>query len=223
MTEQMIEETPPQSFEQLIDVVAKYHEDIVLRSDGRRWCWITEWSGDCDDGQYLLGIKVEGQTTWTIYCVLQSGFGRTAFQWVEKLNEREGISPAEHERIWHSGGPGAKACLGDDETTVLLHIQGVKHTVEFNENPLLCRCTFSLEWCHAQELDDGLHAIRKKLPLRHMNGRRVAVDEDELTGDINFIITGGYESDPNDEYCFTLTIDLETAAQLYAACTKVCY
>lgn len=202
----------PSTFQELVTITNGYREEIFRNAKGLKWCWITEWSED--QQVYRLGVKYEGQTTWTEYCVLQYGYGEQAYQWIERLNEMEGISPDEHRAIWFSGKSAASVCLSEDEDEVHLLIRGTAH--QFDRDG---RCTFDLEYDWAFQVFRGLHLLNTRylLPSPDEDENACVVGSNDTNGDVALSIPGEYERDLHDKYVFTLAMSLQTAADLLQA------
>lgn len=206
----------PRNYEEFSNLAAMFREEAVRRSKGQRWCWIVEW---IDDEQvYRLGAKYEGQTTWDGCTVVQNGLGITIHDWLDRLNSEMGISPDDHRQILNSGGPSARAFLHDDEDSVVLQIRGTPHHSIQDPSSQFESWKFTLEIDDAIDLFRGLHVLSKRflLPEPAEDVSNIQVVDDIDSPETTFWISGDYEVDPLDQHCFTLTIDLQTAANLWS-------
>jgi hypothetical protein len=200
----------PETYEQLIQVSETYRSQIVRLAKGLRWCWIAEWMSK--DGKFKFGAKIEGQTLWHPIGFL----ARENSKWIGRLNEREGITPDAHVEIWRTARQEANACLSEDETEVGLLLQG---TLSQYEHETGCH-VFELESDIATDLFRCLYSILEKLnalPTQRTDatnqGPYCTMNADE---DVTFYVPGRHEVDPLDPGCFTLAIDIQSAAALYS-------
>ena len=217
-------EQVPCNYEELCDRAAILREEVV-GTEKLRWCWIAYFISDL--GECRLGILFEGQHSWTNCCLLQKGYGKQANEWVKRLNEAEGISDKTTQEIVRSVKLGARACLTDDEQNVSIQVEGTPwgfdvapstpDTAADYPRPIQMRCIFTLEWALANDLANCLFRLMhdRRLP----QPRRLIVDveviHDEDTAETTFCVPGDTYGDPHDPFVFTLTVDLQTAADLY--------
>lgn len=225
----------PATFDELCQQAEAIRPALVALADRMRWCWIAEYDGE----DYWLGTQIEGQSTWRKVGILQHGAGRTALEWVARLNHRDGLSDIDVTAIVRAAGfPSARACLSADEANVCVMLRGVfcewdvaPSTMEmarqFGElpelvtafpKPIQLRHIFTLEVDVANDLVSCLFLLNseKRLPVPNAAIRDVDVIQDEGTGDTTFFIPGELEFDAHDDAIFTLVIDLQTAADLFA-------
>jgi len=205
----MIMQTP-ETYDELIQVSDAHRPQIVRLADGLRWCWIAEWNRN--ETKYLFGIKVEGQTTWSPIGFLAG----ENYKWIGRLNEREGITPDAHVEIWRTARQDAKVCLSEGETEVVILVRG---TISQYDHESGCH-VFELDSHIATDLFSCLYSILEKLnamptqrTVASNQGPYCTMNADE---DVTFYIPGRYEVDPLDPGCFTLVIDIQSAAALYS-------
>lgn len=225
-------DTPPRSFEELCQRADKFRQKIVDDAAGLRWCWIAEYDSDIDG--YWLGVQYDGRCSWTQFGLLQQGHGSTANDWTRRLNDREGTSSEEERKIRNSYTQSAKACLDENEANVCIMIQGAvpdwdvapsavemaRQFWELPEDPIVypLRHIFTLEPHLANDVASCLAQLHQehRLPKPCKDIRDVDVVQVEDSGDTTFSIPSELEIDPHDYFCFTLMLDLQTAADLYA-------
>lgn len=169
---------------------------------------------------------------------LRQDCGRTANDWIRRLNEREGISVEAQREIQQSSDSSAKASLSDDETQVCILIRGAfvswdvapstsEMASQFGDllqdptaypKPLQMRHVFTLEVEMANDIAGCLASMlwEHRLPDPNKNIRDIEVVQDEANSETTFWIPSELEIDSHDDACFTLMIDLQTAADLYA-------
>lgn len=200
----------PETYEDLIQVSDAHRPQIVQLANGLRWCWIAEWISE--EAIYQFGCKIEGQTLWH-----HIGFlARQNHKWIGRLNEREGITPDVHVEIWRTARQEAKACLSEDETEVGLLLSGTVSQYDYETG---CH-VFELESDIATDLFSCLYSILERLnalPTQRTDatsqGPYCTMNADE---DVTFYVPGRHEVDPLDPGCFTLAIDIQSAAALYS-------
>ncbi len=212
------------SYEELLSIATKLRNEVVAQSKELRWCWIAEWHREAQG--YVLGVKYEGKSTWSYKpVIIQFGPGPEAYQHMDRLNALEGLNRDEWWAIWNSGSTHVTASLSPDGSRVQLTLKGVEHRIA----PGLLeekQCSFVTEEYWAMELFSELLEIQRKGVLPSASGFNNDVDVvdyveeegDEEDGDeITVSCPGIYAVDPDDEFCFTLTITLQTAADLCEA------
>lgn len=199
----------PETYEDLIQVSDALHPQIVKLANGLRWCWIAEWISE--EAIYQFGCKIEGQTLWHPIGFLV----RQNRKWIG-LNEREGITPDVHVEIWRTARQEAKACLSEDETEVMLLLRGTLSQYDHEKGYHV----FELESDISTDLFSGLYSILDKLnatptqrAVATIQGPYCTMNADE---DVTFYVPGRHEVDPLDPGCFTLAIDIQSAADLYS-------
>lgn len=200
----------PTTFEELIQVSDAYRPAISRRANGLRWCWIAEWKSD--EAIYQFGCKIEGQTTWSPVGLL----ARENYNWICRLNEREGITPEAHVEIWRTSRQSARAYLGEDETEVVLLLRGTLSQYDRETGHYV----FEVESDIATDLFSGLCSILESLnatptqrTVATIRGPHCKMNADE---DVTFHVPGQYEVDPLDPGCFSLTVEIKSAAALYS-------
>lgn len=200
----------PETFEELIQISDAHRPQIVRLANGLRWCWIAEWRSD--KAIYQFGIKIEGQTTWSPIGFL----ARENYPWIGRLNGREGITPDAHVEIWRTARQEAKVCLNEGESGVVLLLRGTISQYDHETGYHI----FELESDTATDLFSGLCSILDKLnamptqrTVATSQGPYCKMNADE---DVTFYVLGRYEVDPHDPGCFSITIDIQSAASLYS-------
>ncbi len=200
----------PETYEELIHVSDALRPRIVERAGKLRWCWIAEWMSK--EGKFKFGAKIEGQTLWHPIGFL----ARENSKWIGRLNEREGITPDAHVEIWRTARQDAKACPDEDETEVVLSLRGTLSQYDYETD---CH-VFELESDIATDLFSCLYSILEKLnalptqrTVARNQGPYCTMNADE---DVTFYVPGRHEVDPLDPGCFTLAIDIQSAAALYS-------
>ncbi len=200
----------PDTLEELIQVSDALRPEIDERANGLRWCWNSQWIGE--EGIYQFGYKIEGQTLWHPIGFL----ARENHEWICRLNERYGITPDAHVEIWRTGRQEVNACLSEDETEVVLLLRGTPSQYDHETGHHI----FELESDIATDLFSRLSSI-----LEHLNStpaqRTVATSQGphckmNADEDVTFYVPGRHEVDPLDPGCFTLAIDIQSAAALYS-------
>ena len=118
--------------------------------------------------------------------------------------------------FWRTARQEAKACLSEDETEVVLLLQGTLSQYEHETG----HHVFELESDIATDLFSCLYPILEKLnalPTQRTDatnqGPYCTMNADE---DVSFYIAGRHEVDKLDPGCFTLAIDIQSAASLYS-------
>lgn len=205
MTKQLLE-----NYEDLIHVSDALRPKIVQLANGLRWCWIAEWISE--EAIYQFGFQIEGQTLWHPIGFL----ARQNQKWIGRLNERQGITPDVHVEIWRTARQEAKACLSEDETEVGLLLRG---TLSQYDHETGCH-VFELESDIATDLFSSIATILEKLnalPTQRTDatsqGPYCTMNADE---DVTFYVPGRHEVDPLDPGCFTLAIEIQSAAALFS-------
>ena len=200
----------PQTYDELIQISDAHRPQIVRLANGLRWCWIAEWRSK--ETKFQFGVKIEGQTTW-----IPIGFlARKNYPWIGRLNEGEDITPDVHVEIWQTARQDAKVCLSEGETEVVLLLSGTLSQYDHESGHHI----FELESDIATDLFSGLSSILDKLnamptqrTVATSQGPYCKMNADE---DVTFYVRGQYEVDPLDPGCFTLAIDIQSAASLYS-------
>jgi hypothetical protein len=213
----LVEYRISQSYEDLRSIATKLRKEVVDQSKGLRWCWIAEWHKEAQG--YVLGVKYEGKYTWVCKLVIiQYGRGPAAYEQMDRLNALEGLTHDEWWAIWNSGNTHITASLSPDGSRVELRLKGVKHRIEpgFLEEK---RCSFETDENGAVELFSELLTIRQKgvLPSASGSGDAKVVDDLDKGDAIAVSCPGVYEVDPESEFSFSLTITLQTAADICKA------
>jgi hypothetical protein len=200
----------PQTFEDLIKIADAFRPKVEALADGIRWCWIAEWRSEI--AMYKFGVKIEGQTLWLPLGLL----ARANYEWIGRLNQRDGISSEAHTSIWNSGQQEARACLSEDEAEVAILLRGI--APQFDQET--GRYVFSLESDKANDLFSSLCSILEKLnamptqrPASAHHAFQCQWNDHE---DVTFHVPGRFEADLLDPGCFTLSIDIQSAATLYS-------
>ena len=200
----------PETYEDLIQVSDALRPQIVQLANGLRWCWIADWISE--EAIYQFGCKIEGQTLWHPIGFLV----RQNRKWIGRLNEREGITPDVHVEIWRTARQEANACLSEDETEVGLLLRGTLSQYDYETG---CH-VFELESDIATDLFRCLYSILEKLnalPTQRTDatnqGPYCTMNSDE---DVTFFLPGRHEVDKLDPGCFSLTIDVQSAAALFS-------
>ena len=201
------------SYDELLSITTKLRNDVVAQSKGLRWCWIAEWHREAQG--YALGVQYEGKSRCDYKpVIIQFGRGPAAYELMDRLNAREGLTTDESRRIRCSGMSQATAMLSTNGSEVQLRLKGVDHSIE----PGLLgekQCIFVTEEELAMELFSELLEIRYNGLLPRSSGiADVEVVDDEHGDRISVSCPGIYAVDPDDDYLFTLTISLRTAADL---------
>jgi hypothetical protein len=101
-------------------------------------------------------------------------------------------------------------------TAELLKATGHRPSSEYPKT-LSLRCIFTLEWDLAHDIATGLFRLRYdgRLPKPRVGNPDLQVIHDERTAETTFFIPGDTNGDPHDQFVFSVTIDLQTATDLY--------
>ena len=201
------------SYDELLSITTKLRNDVVAQSEGLRWCWIAEWHREAQG--YALGVQYEGKSRCDYKpVIIQFGRGPAAYELMDRLNAREGLTKDASWTIRCSGMPQATAMVSTNGSQVQLRLKGVDHSIE----PGLLgekQCIFVTDEELVRELFFDLLEIRYNGLLPRSSGiADVEVVDDEHGDRISVSCPGIYAVDPADDYLFTLTISLRTAADL---------
>lgn len=199
-----------ETYDELIQILEAQRPGIIERANGLGWCWIAEWR--IEKAMFQFGWKIEGQTLWHPIGFL----ARENHEWICWLNERDGITPDAHREIWRTGRQYAKAFLGEDETEVVLLLRGTPSQYDHETD----HHVFELESDIATDLFSSIASILERLnatptqrTVATSQGPHCKMNADE---DVRFYVPGRHEVDPLDPGCFTLAIDIQSAAALYS-------